>query len=167
MLRPVVADHNRRFARKPTDPNSVYQPIDKSTDLDGLFCFKYRRVVANDNTVLFFGRSIQIGRGPGGKGYAGKAVELQERFDGSLHVYYQGQRIARTEPAAQTPEVMRVRSANGRFTEECPWTMPTDPQCRLELTTTDNQQKTKFSRKPGPNHPWRRYRVTKSLADRG
>lgn len=109
VLRQVVADHNRRFARQPGDPQSVYRQPDSTANLDCMFCFKYRRTVANDNTVVFFGTTIQIGRDNGAKSYAKRIVEVQERFDGSMHVYYANQCIARTHPAATAPDVIRVR----------------------------------------------------------
>ncbi len=166
-LRRMVADHNRRFARTPNDPKAVYRPVGKSLNLDGTFCFKYRRVVANDNTVAFFGRVIQIG-GPRGRSYAKRSVEVQERFDGSLHVYHQEECIAKTAPAAVVPEVIRVRHGNGRFIEECPWPVPKNKASAGSNHPPDTEaKKTKEPSKPAANHPWRRHWVTKSLADKG
>ena len=168
VLRRVVADHNRRFARKPDDPESVYRPLEENLDARALFCFKYRRTVANDNTVQFFGRTIQIGRGPGGRSYARCSVEVQERFDGSLRVYYQGQPVAKTDPPPVAPAVLRVRHPNGRFVEECPWTKTEgDTPPTPTRPVDDSQQERGQPHKPAANHPWRRYWVTKSLADRG
>jgi len=154
----VVAEHNRKFAKKPEYPESVYRPLEKGLDLDRLFCFKYRRTVAKDNTVVFFGHTIQIGPGPGGCSYAGCVVEVQERFNGSLHIYYQDKALAKTEPPAQSPATIRVRHSNGRYTEECLWTAPKPRQAKPEQEPVeiDVEPRPKWDGKPAANHPWRR-----------
>jgi hypothetical protein len=162
VLKRVVADHNKRFHRMPGDPQSVYRKLDKGLDHDCLFCFKYKRCVAKDNTVAFFGRTIQIGPGPAGRSYAGCWVDVQERFDGSLHIYHQGSRIAKTARPLVPPSVIRVRHVNGRFTQECPWTAPRQPK-----TPQTVPAKEKRVNKPGPNHPWRRRWVTESQTNKG
>ena len=164
VLKRVVAEHNRRFHRQPDDPNSVYRKIEKGTDLDALFCFKYKRNVAMDNTVSFFGRTIQIEPGPGGKSYARCWVDIQERFDGSLHVYHQGRRIARMDAPPIPPAMIRVRHSNGRYTEECQWTAPRESPVRKQTPPAPTQTKIN---KPSPDHPWRRPWVTKSLTSKG
>lgn len=168
VLRRMVVEHNRKFARKPRDPKSVYRPVEKDMDLDAVFCFKYRRTVAKDNTVVFFGAVIQIGPGPGGSSYAGRVVEVQERFNGSLYVCSQGKAIAKTQAPAQPPAIIRVRHSNGSYTQECPWTAPKPMQPKLEQEPqTNTKTKPSWDGKPAANHPWRRSWVTKSLADKG
>lgn len=169
VLRLVVADHNQRFHRLPGDPQSAFRKPEKSLDIDSLFCFKYKRCVANDNTVSFFGRIIQIARGPGGKSYAGCWIDIQERFDGSLHVYYKDARVAKTPPPPTPPSVIRVRHPNGRYTEECQWTAPKQPYVRqkAEPTAAAVQAVHRQPNKPAPNHPWRRTWVTKSQNSQG
>src|SRR5450759_4042777 len=51
--------HNRRFMVAAQDPKPAWIPWPKNRRLDEFFCFKYRRVVGNDNTVRF-GPSIDI-----------------------------------------------------------------------------------------------------------
>lgn len=158
VLKRVVSEHNRRFARKPRDPESVYRQLEKRLDMDRLFCFKYRRKVAKDNTVIFFGNTIQIGPGPGGSSYAGCVVEVQERFNGSLYVYHHDKPLAKTEPPPLPPATIRVRRNNGRYTQECPWTAPKPKKSKTEQqpAQTDAEPKSKWDGKPAPNHPWRR-----------
>jgi len=162
VLKRVLADHNQRFHRMAGDPQSLYRKLEAGLDLDGLFCFKYKRCVAKDNTVTFFGRSIQIGPGPGRRSYSGCWVDVQERFDGSLHVYYQDNCLAKTTPPPIPPSVIRVRHANGRYTEECRWMAPKDPGPAKKPPTSVSTAKEKHPNKPGPDHPWRRTWVTKS-----
>jgi len=147
------------------DPQSAYRKLERGTNLDTLFCFKYKRCMARDNTVMFFGRTIQIGPGPGGRSYAGCWVDVQERFDGSLWVYHQDRCLAKTSPAPIPPLRVRVRYPNGRYTEECPWTAPRESKTPREGATAAAQRKQKEPCKPAPNHPWRRKWVTDSQSN--
>ena len=168
VLKRVVIKHNQKFHRQPEDPNSVYRKPGKGTDLDELFCFKYKRSVAMDNTVSFFGRAIQIQPGPARRSYARCLVDIHERFDGSLRVYYQDCCIAKTQPPAVPPEVIRVRHSNGRYTQECEWTAPKEmPKSDAATPSPTVQPRTDKPNKPGPNHPWRRPWVTKSQTSKG
>lgn len=163
VLRGVLADHNHRFCRKPKDPQSVYRKPPKRVDLESLFCFKYIRCVSKDNIVTLADSVIQIPRGTGGRSYAGCRVEVQHRFDGTLHVYYRGERLARTDPPAVCPEVIRVRTSSGRYTQECPWTDIESWKPKEKQSSSEGQQKERKPNKPSANHPWRRTWVTKSL----
>jgi hypothetical protein len=149
----VVQDHNRRFSRKADDPKSVWRKLGTSTDWDSIFCFKYRRTVAKDNTISLFNAILHIPPGPAGRSYEGCLVQVQQRFDGSLKVFYKGDCIARTKPPASAPAAIRVQATNGRFTEECPWTAPRSHTQKQETTVAEAKPKT--SHKPAANHPWR------------
>ena len=162
VLRRAVGEHNQRFHRQPGDPQSLYRKPEKGLDLDTFFCFKYKRSVARDNTVPFFGRIIQIGPGPGGTSYAGRWVDVHERFDGSLHVFYEGSRLAKTSPPPVPPAAIRVRHVNGRFTEECPWTAPREPKPAKQPPAAAPDPTQTKPNKPAPDHPWRRSWVTES-----
>lgn len=156
----VVADHNRRFSRKAGDPNTVWRKLGTSLDWDSVFCFKYKRTVAKDNTVSLFNTILHIPQGPAGRSYSGCLVEVQQRFDGSLKVFYKDGIIARTSAPEIPPATIRVRAINGRYTEECPWTAPRNRTEGQERTTAEPKPKT--IHKPAANHPWRRSAVTKS-----
>ena len=156
----VLTDHNRRFGRKAGDPNTVWRKLGTSVDWDSVFCFKYKRTVAKDNTVSLFNTILHIPQGPAGRSYSGCLVEVQHRFDGSLKVFYKGGIIARTSPPEIPPTTIRVRAINGRYTEECPWTSPRN--LRAEQERTNAEPKPKTIHKPAANHPWRRPAVTKS-----
>ena len=156
----VVTDHNRRFSRKANDPKSVWRKLGTSLDWDSVFCFKYKRTVAKDNTVSLFNTILHIPPGPANRSYSGRLVEIQQRFDGSLKIFYTGACIARTSPPAVPPAAIRVQAINGRYVEECQWTAPTSYLPKQE--TTDSETKPKTISKPAANHPWRRPAVTKS-----
>ena len=156
----VVADHNRRFCRKAGDPNSVWRKLGTSLDWDSVFCFKYKRTVAKDNTVSLFNTILHIPPGPARRSYSGCLVEIQQRFDGSLKIFYKGSCIARTNPPTVPPAAIRVQALNGRYVEECQWTAPNSYPQKQETTVA--QTKPKTIHKPAANHPWRRPAVTKS-----
>jgi transposase len=130
----VIADHNRRFSRKADDPNSVWRKLGTSLDWDCVFCFKYKRTVAKDNTISLFNTILQIPPGLGGRSYCRCLVEVQQRFDGSLKIFYKGACIARTSPPTVPPAAIRVQAINGRYAEECPWTAPRSYMPKQETT---------------------------------
>ena len=158
----VVADHNRRFCRKADDPKSVWRKLGTSTDWDSVFCFKYKRTVAKDNTVSLFNTILHIPPGPAGRSYSGCLVEVQQRFDGSLKVFYKDNCIARTKPPPIPPAAIRVQAINGHYIEECPWTAPQSHAPKQQTTVAIAEAKPKTIHKPAANHPWRRPAVTKS-----
>jgi transposase len=162
VLDAAVADHNRRFACKASDPQRVWRRLGSSLDWDSVFCFKYKRTVANDNTVSLFNTILQIPRGPGSRSYSKCIVEIQHRFDGSLRIFYKGECIARTNPPLIPPDTIRVHTLNGRYTEECPWTAPNSHMPKQETTVMVAEAKPKTIHKPAADHPWRRTAVTKS-----
>ena len=161
VLEKVIIDHNRRFCRKANDPKSVWRKLGTSLDWDTLFCFKYERSVAKDNTVSINNTLLQIPPGPSGRSYAGCRVEIQHRFDGSLRAYYQDKCIARSDPALTMPSSVRVMSINGRYSEERLFIAPSSSKPKeTEIAAVETKQRTPY--KPAANHPWRRLTVTKS-----
>jgi len=156
----VVVDHNRRFSRKAGDSNSVWRKLGTSLDWDCLFCFKYKRTVAKDNVVSLFNTILRIPPGPARRSYCRCLVEVQQRFDGSLKIFYKDNCIARTSPPAVPPAAIRVQAVNGRYIEECQWTAPRSYTHKQETTVAETKPKT--ISKPAANHPWRRPAVTKS-----
>lgn len=85
---------NAHFARPPADTESAYRPVPAGLDLARIFCFKYLRTVANDNTVTLEDCWIEIPAGSDRLSYARARVEVHERLDGSLAVYHGDRQIA-------------------------------------------------------------------------
>ena len=160
LLGAMIVDHNRRFARKPGDPKNVYRRMEVGKNYDPVFCFKYVRSVARDNTVVFGRRVVQIPKGPGGRSYAECRVEVQHRFDDSLQVYYQGVCIAGTPPADIGSKAIKVLDSRGRHTEECPWANLRPPRRAKQEKPIQPTERRPY--KPAPNHPWRRCGMTRS-----
>ena len=166
---------NARFAVPATQPGSAYRKPPEGLDIDGVLCFKYQRTVAGDNTVRFNGRALQLLPGLDRLSYAHARVEVQERLDGSLVVCYQGKVIATTEAP---PHAVTLRARKG------PRGQPVAPD-RLAVggvtpagvgphggngarlgpykAAPTREASNPIHHKPGPNHPWRRPLLTKSL----
>src|SRR3990170_1502573 len=84
--------YNARFTQPPAHPEPAWRPAPVFADLDRICCFKYQRTVQHDNTVQIDGRLLQLRPGPGGRSYARARVEIHAHLDGSLAIYYRGQR---------------------------------------------------------------------------
>jgi transposase len=149
VLEDFLPRHNQRFAVPATEPGSAYQKPSPEFDPDQVFCFKYQRTVGRDNVVRLGEHRLQIMPTNGRLSYVKAKVEVQERMDGSLAVYYQGQCLA-TQPAPPEAPVLRVRNTT-RFIPEA------RPQ---ELTSPEASKppkpKSPYPYKPAPDHPWRR-----------
>ncbi len=100
---------NKRFAVPSREPGSAYRQIPDRLDLDDVFCFKYQRTMGRDNVVRFGEHRLQIVPTNGRSSYVKAKVGVQERMDGSLAVYYQGQCLL-TRPAPPEAPVLRVRN---------------------------------------------------------
>ena len=78
----------RRFGRPAADPAPAWRPLDPALSLPSILCAKYQRIVSNDNTVSFAGIVYQI-EPPAGRHHLVHAkIEVQQRFDGSIHLVH-------------------------------------------------------------------------------
>jgi len=111
----VLADYlprlNDQFAVPPAQADSAYRPWAAQRGAGEVFCFKYLRTVGSDNVVSFARQRLQIEPDPQRRSYARAEVEVHERLDGSLAVYY-GQRCLLTGPAPAVAADLRVRKAH-------------------------------------------------------
>lgn len=139
VLSRYLARHNRRFTIAPADPAPGWLPWPATLRADEVFCFKYRRVVAHDNTVSFGTHVIDIPANRHRISYARARVEVHQRFDGSLHVYFGGSCIARSALPG-VPGDARPGADSRRAYQELPPAVPTPT-----LTAPSWR----------PPHPWR------------
>lgn len=147
VLARFLARHNRRFTVAPQDPEPAWIAWPKDRRLDEVFCFKYRRVVQNDNTVRFGPHLIDIPPSRQRASYARARVELHERFDGTLGVYLDGVCLAKqvlTEPVV----TYRV----GRHSDASLDPPPPKPRAAKPPASGEVWR-------PASNHPWRRSRA--------
>lgn len=149
-----MADFNRRFARPPASAEAVWRRPPPALPL-ALSC-RYDRVVGRDNTVRLGPRLIQIPRGPRGRSYARRRVEVRELLDGRALVLLDSIVLAtaaappdftlqprmapggaRHQPRPTTPRVSVTRAVAGlaaalpRTPRRHPWRLGYDPQRAL------------------------------------
>jgi hypothetical protein len=109
-------------------------------DLDAIFAFHYRRVVANDHTIRIGGLALQLVALPGGAGYAGRRVDVQVRLDGRIVVVDGGRTLLATEPVLDAARLRSLEAAPANLSRRDLVTIGTDVP----------------GYPPPPEHPWRR-----------
>jgi transposase len=141
---------NERFAVPAREPGLAYRPVTDDFSPDEVFCFKYERSVGKDNVVRFGGYSLQIMPTNGRLSYARSKVEVHERMNGSLAVYYKGQCLLTRSAPPETP-VLRIRNT-ARFIPGASDSRDL-PSCAATRTA---KPKSGRPYKPAPDYPWRR-----------
>lgn len=109
VLKRYLSKSNRRFARK--DKESAFIPLPKECDLKQILCWKEERVVANDNTISFHGKKLQIPKTPYRQTFAKAKVAVHLCLDGSVHLFHKQQRIAYFKKVGVDPEMVPVTPA--------------------------------------------------------
>jgi transposase len=137
--------YNARFAQAPAHPEPAWRPAPARAALDQICCFKYRRTVQHDNTVQLEGRFLQLAPGPGGRSFAGLRVDLHAHLNGTLAIFYRGQRIGakRLPRTHRPPQCLKDRFSLPSPTLDTPCSPHDKPPIREPHI-------------PPPNHPWRR-----------
>jgi len=82
-----IAEFNTRFAEKAKETGSAFVRS-RLVDLDHVFCLKYERVVANDNTIRFGQRVLQLERARFRASLAGCRVTIHEHLNERLSVWF-------------------------------------------------------------------------------
>ena len=144
--------YNSKFAVQPPQPGLAYRQPGNGFIPEEIFCFKYLRTVGQDNVVRFRDYRLQIEPSNERSSYARVRVEVHERMDGSIAVYYQGHCLV-TKSAPPEAPVLRV-SNNVRV-------MPHKPSSGQSATPVVEakipaEPKGIGHPKPALNHPWRR-----------
>jgi len=143
---------NQRFVIPAAEPGSAFRQPGAEFTPDEVFCFKYYRTVGSDNVVRLGEHRLQIMPTNGRRSYVRARVEVQERMDGSLAVYYQGDCLA-TKPAPAEAPVLRARNTARAILKMA---APEDLTVPAVAAKKPSQSKPYRHAKPGPNHPWRR-----------
>jgi len=142
--------YNPRFVVPAAEPGSAYREPPESFNPEEVFCFKYQRTVGRDNVVRFGEHRLQIMPTNGRLSYVKARVEVHERMDGSLAVYYKGQCLL-TKPAPVEAPVLRVRNTS-RLIPGASEPLESAPPIVNKIL----KPKATHPYKPAPNHPWRR-----------
>lgn len=86
--------HNARFAVMPEDTGSAFTPW-IGHDLHDILCIQEERTVANDNTVHYKGKILQIPQDKHRYHYVKAKVRIHEYTDGSLAIHHGPRCLAR------------------------------------------------------------------------
>jgi transposase len=105
-----VPAYNQRFAGPAAEAGTAFIPW-VGTSLAEILCVQEERVVANDNTVLYQGRSLQIPQDRHRYHYVKVTVRVHEYPDGTLAVFHGPRCLARytAEGQLSTSEAPPVR----------------------------------------------------------
>ncbi|MBM3330602.1 ISNCY family transposase [candidate division WOR-3 bacterium] len=87
--RVFIPKYAKRFGVKPRDPKQAFRSIPEGLDLRTVLCAKSTREVQNDNTISYHGCSYQLKPNTRSFPIAGSQVNVQEWFDGSIHVRHE------------------------------------------------------------------------------
>jgi hypothetical protein len=129
-----LLEYNRKFGVTARESGIAYRKVAKGFIAEEYFCFKYSRTVGSDNVIRFGEVRLQILSTQDRLSYARCKVDVHQRLDGSLAVYYQGNALP-TRPAPLEPASLRK------------------PGLREPVATGSLSQR--HYPKPSPNHPWR------------
>ena len=83
VLARFLPQYNRRFAKAAADAGPAWRAVDR-TRLVHTLCFKYRRVVAKDNTVAFHRVVLPLPKRSPFVSWAHKTVDVHVLLDGSV-----------------------------------------------------------------------------------
>jgi hypothetical protein len=87
-LKHYLALYNRRFCVLPVEGTDLHRPLPPGVNLDTILCIKTERMLRNDFTIAHNKKLYQIRD----KTKAAK-VEVQDRIDGSIKIFYQNQAL--------------------------------------------------------------------------
>lgn len=128
--------HNRRFMVPAADPEPAWRRLPKGMRVERVCCFKYRRTVARDGTVRAGATILQVPAKRDGRSRAGQEVELHVQLDGRMIIRHD-ERDLLTTPAPL--DAVQLRALG---------------HARVEVGSV--APSVASSRKPAPDHPWRR-----------
>ncbi|MCZ6906330.1 MAG: hypothetical protein O7G28_03480 [Deltaproteobacteria bacterium] len=111
MLDRVLPEHNRKFS-KPAVRSEPAGRKTSSTEIEQALCFKQKRTVGKDNTVIFEGAVFQIPKKSPYRSYANKKIDVHVLLDGAVEFFYQKQIIAWFD--SKTTHAFGLYRTNGR-----------------------------------------------------
>jgi transposase len=124
-----LPDHNRRFARVAAKPEDYHGRKPTGRELRQIFRLETERRISNDWVIRHDGRYLQLQPGQRRYGPTRSKALVCEWEDGTMQVYYRGERMDYTELPEAMPKASR----------------PLPPAARVKVV-----------RKAKQDHPWRR-----------
>lgn len=111
--REYLPAHNRRFARPPAKPEDYHGRKPTARELRQIFRLETERTISNDWVIRHEGRYLQLQPRNRRYGPTKSKALVCEWEDGTIQVYYRGERIAFTE-LKQQPKLPELRPAGPR-----------------------------------------------------
>ena len=93
LRRHFIPWHNRKLTVKPEQPGTAFVRMTDKTILDRVLCLEYTRVVANDNTVTYGKRKLQVEASSHRFSFARSTVKVREHLDGRISIWHGPRRI--------------------------------------------------------------------------
>jgi len=147
---------NVRFPVPAAQVGSVYAKPGAGFVPQEVFCFKYERTVGVDNVVQFGEQRMQIMPTAERASYARAKVQVHERMDGSLAVYYQGRCLA-SQPAPLEAPVLRARKMKAALPNTAHADATPLPTNRETTVPIPIEVRPRIPARPARNHPWNSY----------
>ena len=143
-----------RFGVPAAIDEPAWRPWPSPFPVEAELCFHYRRTVSRDATIAWGGTDLRVPRRAGGASRAGRVVIVEEHLDGSLWMR-DGTDRHRLAPAPAVAPLLRARGLprpDGlALLEDAPERPATDESPPPSMASVPR------TRRPGPDHPWRRY----------
>lgn len=100
-----LVQFNRTFTHPPADPEPAWVPLPADCDLAYYFAAREHRVVRADQTVAWFGQTLQLERTRGESNLAGKRVAVHVIPEGEVYLYAGKQQLRYTvvPPTSRRP----------------------------------------------------------------
>ena len=138
-----LPDYNARFALPSIE--SVYRPLPQQLNLDTIFCWKLERTVNKDNTIQVHGQLIQIPPSPAYRSLAKRKVEVCILEDNRILLLFHHKLIGEATLATDDKRYHKQQ------------TIKKSLNLRIYFAPMKNTYI------PPPDHPWRKFKLGKSL----
>lgn len=122
-----LPQHNQRFARPPVEPQDFHRRRPSARALRQIFRLETERTISNDWVIRHEGRWLQLHPGSRRYGPTKSKALVCEYEDGSVEVYYRGERMrshAMAEPIREAAERQRPaakRIVRSKARPDHPW----------------------------------------------
>lgn len=113
-------NYNKKFMKQAKDKEKAWRPIPENVDLKHVLCWKYKRVVRNDNTVSLDGMTLQIPPSDVRCSFAKAVVEIHKLLDGTITIHYKNNEIAKFK----IKTVLPMASEKIKITRPVFWYLP-------------------------------------------
>jgi hypothetical protein len=155
---------NAQFAVAATQEGNAYRPLQETLYAAEIFCFKYLRIVAADNTISFATQCLQLLPDAQRRSYARARVQVHEHFDGHLSVHLAGRCVATTQAPLEAPKARTRSGPRGGTDVSLDTQTPSSAVVLLTQASTAELGESEVCQtehlavagKPAATHPWRK-----------